>query len=279
MAARKALEMSATCTSGRHGVPSDCSRTSPRVKAVPVRLFTTMSARRRGDDPYAVAFRRKVGLNPSSARLGQALLGQHLALAVRGHRIELRGLVDRSISCRTVEGAGRGEQESWDSGSLGRLRCRDRAHGVDRARRLGVQVSDRIVGDRSQVHHRIESLERRRVQVSHITHALLVAGDLWAEVTTGVPAHVQADDVMACGEEHRNENSPDVPPVSCHQHAQRTLPSSRLSSHRVTENGRFPLIPHLGRRGRVNLTADAAWTARLGWEIPFWTASMSSGCA
>src|SRR6266545_2772174 len=59
--------MSSTCTSGRQGVPSLLMRTSPDVNAWPARLFTTMSARRRGETPYAVAFRRKVGLNRSSA--------------------------------------------------------------------------------------------------------------------------------------------------------------------------------------------------------------------
>ena len=50
--------MSSAWTSGRHGLPSLWSRTSPRVNAVPVRLLTTMSARSRGDEPYAVALRR-----------------------------------------------------------------------------------------------------------------------------------------------------------------------------------------------------------------------------
>jgi hypothetical protein len=49
--ARNAREMSSMCTSGRHGDPSDCNRTSPCVKAVPVSELTTMSARSRGEDP------------------------------------------------------------------------------------------------------------------------------------------------------------------------------------------------------------------------------------
>src|SRR5687767_5769294 len=59
--------MSSTCTNGRQGEPSLCRRTSPLVNAVPVRLLTTMSARSRGDEPYAVALRRYVGLKLSSA--------------------------------------------------------------------------------------------------------------------------------------------------------------------------------------------------------------------
>lgn len=37
------------------------------VTAYPTRLLTTTSARMRGDMPYAVAFRRNVGLKSSSA--------------------------------------------------------------------------------------------------------------------------------------------------------------------------------------------------------------------
>ncbi len=53
---------------GRHGVPSLAIRTSPVVYAKPTRLFTTRSARRRGETPYAVELRRYAGLKLSSAR-------------------------------------------------------------------------------------------------------------------------------------------------------------------------------------------------------------------
>src|SRR5580693_1528084 len=43
--------------------------TSPVVNATPTRLLTTTSARSRGEAPYAVAFRKNVGLNRSSASL------------------------------------------------------------------------------------------------------------------------------------------------------------------------------------------------------------------
>src|SRR5690606_32317154 len=70
-AERQARAMSSTCTSGRQGEPSLCKRTSPLVYAVPVRLLTTMSARSRGDEPYAVAFSRYVGMKLSSANLAR----------------------------------------------------------------------------------------------------------------------------------------------------------------------------------------------------------------
>src|SRR4030095_4525492 len=59
--------MSSTCTSGRQGVPSLLIKTSPVVYAKPTRLFTTRSLRSFGETPYAVAFRRNVGLKLSSA--------------------------------------------------------------------------------------------------------------------------------------------------------------------------------------------------------------------
>src|SRR5215831_6740094 len=59
--------MSSTCTRGRQGVPSLCTETSPVVYAAATRLLTTTSPRSLGEDPYAVALRKKVGLNLLSA--------------------------------------------------------------------------------------------------------------------------------------------------------------------------------------------------------------------
>ena len=59
--------MSRACTSGRHGVPSESTRTSPVETAWPTRLFSTMSARSRGENPNAVALRRNTGEKESSA--------------------------------------------------------------------------------------------------------------------------------------------------------------------------------------------------------------------
>src|SRR5262245_39271499 len=59
--------MSSMWTSGLHGVPSLWMRTSPVVTAAPTRLLTTTSERRRGETPYAVGLRRKVGLKRASA--------------------------------------------------------------------------------------------------------------------------------------------------------------------------------------------------------------------
>src|SRR3954462_13157075 len=53
--------MSSTWIRGLHAVPSLCRRTDPRATAEPTRLLRTMSSRSRGETPYAVANRRKVG--------------------------------------------------------------------------------------------------------------------------------------------------------------------------------------------------------------------------
>src|SRR6266481_8471882 len=59
--------MSRMCTMGRQGVPSLFTYTRPVVYADATRSFKTISRRSRGDTPYAVAFRREVGLKCSSA--------------------------------------------------------------------------------------------------------------------------------------------------------------------------------------------------------------------
>src|SRR5262245_8519395 len=64
----KARQISSTWTRGRHWLPSVWRSTSCVATAYPTRLFTTMSLRSRGENPYAVALRRKVGEKVSSAR-------------------------------------------------------------------------------------------------------------------------------------------------------------------------------------------------------------------
>ena len=62
-----AREMSSMCTIGRHAMPSLFRCTLPVVNAHAVRLLSTRSNRSRGDTPYAVALRGKVGVKLSSA--------------------------------------------------------------------------------------------------------------------------------------------------------------------------------------------------------------------
>src|SRR5271165_6186489 len=82
-----ASQMSATCTSGRQGVPSLVILICLVVQANPARLLSTISNRKRGDGPKAVAFRRHVGEKSSSAMATRARSTStlHLAYAVCGH--------------------------------------------------------------------------------------------------------------------------------------------------------------------------------------------------
>ncbi len=81
-----ALAMSRPCTRGRHGVPSLVMAISPRVKASPARLLSTMSKRIRGDAPNAVALRRNVGAKSSDAMAptSRSTSALHFAYAVCG---------------------------------------------------------------------------------------------------------------------------------------------------------------------------------------------------
>ena len=197
--ARNARAMSSTCTSGRHGVPSLCSRTSPLVNAVPVRLLTTMSRAqpRRGPVGRGVA---QVGRAEAVVgELADALLGDHLALAVGGHRVEGGVLPDRLVAGRAVQRAGRGEQELGDAGQLRRLGQVDRAAGIDRVRGRRVEVADRVVRYRGEVHDGVEAREVRTVASRTSPIRPLAGGRAGAEVTAVVPAGVEARHLVPGG--------------------------------------------------------------------------------
>jgi hypothetical protein len=66
-AATTASAMSSACANGRHGVPSESTFTVFDSSAWPTRLFSTMSARSRGENPNAVALRIDTGTKSASA--------------------------------------------------------------------------------------------------------------------------------------------------------------------------------------------------------------------
>ena len=124
--------MSRACTSGRHGVPSDSTCTSPVSTAWPTRLLSTMSARSRGEKPNAVALRRKTGSNASSASVVHVALDPHLALGVRRHGTQRGVLVhQRPSPGGAVDRAGRGVEEAAHAGLLRGLREAHRGVVVD----------------------------------------------------------------------------------------------------------------------------------------------------
>ena len=65
---------------------------------VPTRLFSTMSARNRGEKPKAVALRRKTRREVAVRQRLQVVLDPDLGLRVRGHRAQRGVLVDEVVS-------------------------------------------------------------------------------------------------------------------------------------------------------------------------------------
>ena len=205
--------------SGRHGLPSDCSRTLPWVNAVPVRLFTTMSARSRARI-RTVAFRDS-GAEVVVGELGEALLSHRLAFAVRRHRVESAGLVNRLVASRAIERARR--RESEDPSYLGHLRhvnCAVRVHTVGGLR---IQVTDRVVGDRCEVNDGVEPFDVFRRHITNVPSPLFIACRLGAEVASVVPADVEADDLVAGCSQEWDEYRANVAAVASDEHPHNCL--------------------------------------------------------
>ena len=122
------------------------------------------------DDEVAAKSRRDaVGGGISQVRraevvvgeLTHVLLGQHLRLAVRRHRVERGLLVEEFFPGLSVEAARRREDEPRDAGLLRPLGEARRCAVVDVECRVGRQVADRIVGNRGEVKHGFEPLQCR----------------------------------------------------------------------------------------------------------------------
>ena len=212
--------MSSTCTSGRHGVPSLWMRISPVVKAYPTRLFTTRSARRRGDMPYAVAFRRNTGLKRSSASARHVALDQHLRFAVRRDRIERRLFRQQAVVRRhAVEAAGGGEQEPLDARFARQPRQPDRRQVIDVVGNLRIQIAERIVRQRREVDDRIEAGQARHVQVADVGAHRRNLRALRAQRAVLEEIGVQSDDVVTGAHQHVHHDRADVAVVSGNQYA------------------------------------------------------------
>ena len=146
-------------------------------------------------------------------------LGPDLALAVGRHGVQRALLGHRGVAGGSVERARGREQEPGDARGLGDLRHVEGTLGVDGVRRLRVQVPDRVVGDGSQVHHRVEPGQVVRGLVADVTRARLVARGLRAEVAAVVPPGVEAHDLVPGGDEVRDENRADVAAVTVDENA------------------------------------------------------------
>ena len=117
---RNAREMSSMWTSGRHGVPSLLSMTLPVGHGPRRQVVDDDVEASRGETPYAVALRRKTGLNSVVGQRRDVALGEHLGLAVRRDRAAARrDSSSRSSPRGAVVAARRREQEARDAGVLG----------------------------------------------------------------------------------------------------------------------------------------------------------------
>ena len=77
-------------------------------------------------------------------------------------------LVEQPVAARAVQAARRGEQEALDAGLLGRLGQAHRRVEVDVVGQIGVEVAERIVGERGEVDDRVEALEVLGAHVAEV---------------------------------------------------------------------------------------------------------------
>src|SRR5690606_176073 len=145
-------------------------------------------------------------------------LGQHLALAVGGDRVQLGVLGEPPVAAGPVQRARRGQQVAGHPGGLGDPR---EVHGtvrVDRVRGRGVEVADGVVGDRCEVDDRLEGGEVVGFDVTDVAGALLVAVGHRSEVATVVPAGVEPDDLVPGLPQERYHHGAEVAPVTGHEY-------------------------------------------------------------
>ena len=152
--------MSSACTSGRHG---DAVALQPHLAPGEGGAGQVVD-----DDVGAQPRGRAVGGGVAQVgraevvvgELGDQLLGHHLALAVGRHRVEVALLGDRRRRRRRRRASRRRRTGSaarrppWPPAAMCAAPC-----GVDGVGRLRVEVADRVVGDRGEVHHRVEARE------------------------------------------------------------------------------------------------------------------------
>jgi hypothetical protein len=79
---------------------------------------------------------------------------------------------------------------------LGGARQRYRAASIDGAGNLWVEIAHRVVGDRSEVHHAVETIEVAPRQRSHITVDLAIGLRNLLPAAACEQIEVAADDVM-----------------------------------------------------------------------------------
>ena len=129
----------------------------PVVCAQPARLLRTMSSRSRGETPYTVAFRIETDDEVVVDESGEALLGPHLGLRVRGERAQRGILVEEVVGARcAVHGARRREDEPAHARILCRAGDAEGRVEVDVVGPLLVEIADGVVRECREMDDRVE---------------------------------------------------------------------------------------------------------------------------
>ncbi len=174
-----------------------------------------MSSRSRGDTPNAVAFRMKIGEKSDRRELVQCLLRANLRLGVRRQRTERRFLGEQLVALgRPVHRAGGREHEPFDASVSRRTGEGDGSVEVDVVRPIGVEIADRVVRERRQVHDRVEAGELLGTEIAHVAGERRDATGVRAEVAAAVVERVDPHDVVARLPERRRGDRADVAVVA-----------------------------------------------------------------
>ena len=152
----------------RAGYVFDMDQRPPRRPVAPDEHFA--GHQRARDEVVDDQVQAKVGRVPVDGRVpkedrAEVVVGEFrdgtfredLRLAVRRHRVEGGGFGEQIVGRRrSVQAARRREDEAFDPSLLGQTSDPDRAEMVDLERARGIQVPDRVVRDRREVHHGVE---------------------------------------------------------------------------------------------------------------------------
>ena len=100
---------------------------------------------------------------------------------------------------------------------------------IDVVGAVGVEVAQRIVGERGQMHHRVEADQRVHFDFAQIGPERRHAGEAVTEIATGEILGVETDDLVSGRVKRGNEDGPDIPGVARDQNLHRiSNPSTAL---------------------------------------------------
>ena len=149
------------------------------------------------------------------------MLSLDLGIAVRRHRVQRAGLVDHVIARQAVIAARRGKQKALDPGILRKLGHMHAAAMIDGVSDIGVEIAERVVGQRCEVNDGVNASEVFLGGVAHILadmrhHCEVAAG---GEGALLIKIAVEADDLVARLQQHGHHHGSDIAKMSGNQYA------------------------------------------------------------